>query len=51
MKKEINQTGGICECRRKIKALLSEYNCILISADEWSSVILYDNDTKEETSV
>lgn len=34
-------------CRDKIKAILEEYNCCLISADEYSWVLIYDNDTFE----
>lgn len=33
------------ECRDKISALLKEYNCRLISADEYSEVLLLDRDT------
>lgn len=32
-------------CRLEIKKLLSEYNCFLISADEWTPVLLFDKDT------
>ena len=51
MKKEIKETGDIYECRRKIKELLSEYNCSLISFDDYHSALLYDNDTEEQTNV
>ena len=32
-------------CKIEIKKLLAEYNCALVSADEWSQVLLYDKDT------
>lgn len=32
-------------CKLEIKNLLMEYNCRLVSADEWSEVLLYDEDT------
>lgn len=35
------------ECRDKIKELLIEYNCSLMSADEWSNILIIDNDTQE----
>ena len=35
------------ECRNKIIHLLNEYNCDLISADEWYNVLLQDCDTLE----
>lgn len=35
------------ECKYKINRLLKEYNCYLMSADEWSRVLLIDNDTQE----
>jgi predicted transcriptional regulator len=35
------------ECRDKIESLLREYNCELISADEWHQVLIRDNDTDE----
>lgn len=34
-------------CRDKIKAILEEYNCTLMSSDEYSWVLAYDNDTFE----
>ena len=34
-------------CRDKIKALLREYNCDLISADEYHNVLIMDLDTHE----
>jgi len=33
------------ECQLKIHKILLEYNCTLMSADEWSRVLIYDNDT------
>lgn len=38
------------ECKQKLNSLLREYNCYLMSADEWSNVLLIDNDTDETTS-
>lgn len=35
------------QCKRKIKALLEEYNCYLLSADECSNVLLLDQDTNK----
>jgi hypothetical protein len=34
-------------CSDNIKATLEEYNCTLMSADEYSWVLVYDNDTFE----
>jgi hypothetical protein len=34
-------------CRDKIKAVLEEYNSRLLSADEYSWVLVHDNDTFE----
>ena len=39
--------SDIEECKRKIKSILSEYNCRLVSADEYSVVLLVDDDTDE----
>ncbi len=39
--------SDIEECKLKIKNILSEYNCYLMSADEWHSVLLVDKDTDE----
>jgi len=47
MAKSETQTSDIAECRAKIRELLTEYNCMLISADEWHDVLLYDHDTKQ----
>lgn len=50
MKAENNpEKTDLEECRDKINALLEEYNCHLMSADEWHSVILFDNDTLHTT--
>lgn len=47
MKQFKRGVSDIEQCKRKIKALLEEYNCKLISADEWHHVLLYDMDTHE----
>lgn len=46
MKRE-NTKRDIEICKDKIKAILEEYNCCLMSADEYSHVLLYDNDSYE----
>lgn len=46
-----NKTTDIEECRNKLFNLLREYNCQLISADEWQHVLLLDKDTNETVSV
>jgi hypothetical protein len=33
------------ECKLKVLATLREYNCELMSADEWSQVLIRDKDT------
>ena len=40
-----NKRSDLEECRDKINTLLREYNCLLMSADEYSSVLLCDKDT------
>ena len=45
MRKEENTTTDLEECRDKINKLLQEYNCGLISADDWCKVLIIDNDT------
>lgn len=47
MKKPSNKKSDLEECRDKINDLLREYNCSLMSADEWSKVLIFDNDTYE----
>lgn len=42
-----NKPSDVEECRDKINQLLMEYNCELMSADDWSNVLLYDKDTGE----
>ena len=34
-------------CRAKINALLVEYNCEVISADEYTQTLIRDKDTEE----
>ena len=34
-------------CKLEVTKILNEYNCSLISADEWSRVLLIDNDTQK----
>jgi len=34
-------------CKIKIEQLLKEFNCEIISADEYTSVLIRDKDTKE----
>lgn len=48
-KKTQNTITDLDECRRKIRGILEEYNCRLLSADEYSHVLLYDKDTQETT--
>lgn len=38
-------------CRRKIEATLKEYNCELMSADEWHHVLIYDKDTNKTLGI
>lgn len=38
-------------CRDAIVELLLEYNCELLSADEWSHVLLRDKDTNEYVGI
>lgn len=33
------------ECKLKVLATLREYNCELMSADEWTQVLIRDKDT------
>jgi hypothetical protein len=48
MKKKIrDERDDLEECRDKINKLLKEYNCELISADEWHHVLIRDCDTDE----
>ncbi len=47
MRKETTKKRDIEICKGKIKVILEEYNCILMSADEYSHVLLYDNDSYE----
>lgn len=39
------------EARIKIQQILREYNCVIFSADEWSSVIIKDKDTKQSANL
>lgn len=50
-KKKPVEIEDIYECKDKINAILKEYGCTLISADEWHPVILRDNDTGDETGI
>jgi hypothetical protein len=34
-------------CKSRIIALLEEFNCELLSADEWHRVLIRDRDTQE----
>jgi hypothetical protein len=47
MRKNDEQNTDIEICKHKIKALLAEYRCYLMSADEWHDVLIVDKDTKE----
>jgi len=47
MRKPENKKSDVEECRDKINELLREYDCHLMSADECSNVLIYDNDTYE----
>jgi len=49
MKKENNKENytDLEKCRDKINMLLKEYNCSLMSADEWHHVLIMDLDTLE----
>lgn len=40
-------TTDLQQCKREIKALLETHNCYLMSADEWSNVLIVDADTNE----
>jgi hypothetical protein len=35
------------ECKVLLNQLLRKYNCSLMSVDEWSRVLLIDNDTNQ----
>ena len=48
MKQEYEKKSDIEICKSKVKSILEEYNCSLMSADEYSNVLLYDNDTHEK---
>lgn len=48
-KKNREKVKDVEECRDKINEILKEYNCTLLSSDEWHSVIIRDNDTNDET--
>ena len=41
------QHRDVAECKARIRALLSEYNCELISADEYHDVLIFNPDTDE----
>lgn len=47
MKQESEKKSDIEICKSKVKSILEEYNCSLMSADEYSHVLLLDNDTYE----
>jgi hypothetical protein len=47
MRKDKKPLTDIEICRNKIEELLNEYNCSLMSADEYSHVLIYDKDTQE----
>jgi len=47
MAKNTQKQTDIEECKDKIKMILREYNCEIISADEYTSVLLRDRDTEE----
>ena len=35
-------------CLTKVKSVLSEYGCSIISQDDWTGILIRDNDTHEE---
>lgn len=47
MKRNPEEIRDIEICKKKIEAILKEYNCGLMSADEWHHVLIYDKDTNE----
>jgi len=47
MAKRKKTIPDIEECKKKIKLILEQYNCSLISADDYSNVLIYDHDTLE----
>lgn len=49
--KNYNSKSDLQKCRVKIKALLEEYNCRIMSADEWSHCLIVDNDTDETDNI
>jgi len=47
MRKPENKKSDVEICRDEINKILQEFNCRLMSADECSHVLVYDNDTYE----
>lgn len=45
------QSCDIDVCKYKILAILAEYNCSLLSQDDWSNILIRDNDTQETKSM
>lgn len=50
-KRKPEEINDLEECKRRIEALLREYNCEMMSADEWHSVLIRDKDTDETTGI
>ena len=50
MKQEKERENDIYECKRKIKAILSEYNCT-IETDDCHSAWIRDYDTDQTTGI
>ncbi len=51
MRKKPMKEDDLYVCKRKIEALLVEFNCVIESADQWHSVILTDSDTGDSTNI
>ena len=49
-KKEDSKEYDIDKCKRKIKAILAEYNCE-IKTDDYHNAWLYDNDTGQTVGI
>ena len=47
MKRKDEDTKDIDICLRKIEAILSEYNCVMCSQDDYCNALLMDSDTNE----
>ncbi len=44
-------TTDLERCKRRINAVLKEFNCVLESGDDYSWVLLRDRDTDETTGM